>query len=173
MSGVDTRQINRDSLFLVADVRREGDTHGTRVRVRNLSAGGMMAEGDLVVVRGSRVTVDLKNVGPVEGNVAWVQSNRCGIAFARPIDPQLPPGSFRDGERIRPRVRIFHPISPQRDPPDRRAEIVHRRRSMPEPAELDRQTPDTLNTLTSTWMALFRVLVKQTTSFALVSSVTT
>lgn len=43
-----------------------------------------------------------------------------------PIDLQLPPGSFRHGGRIRPRVRIFHPISPHQHPPDRRAEIVHR-----------------------------------------------
>ena len=118
MSGVDTRQINRDSLFLVADVRREGDTHGTRVRVRNLSAGGMMAEGDLVVVRGSRVTVDLKNVGPVEGNVAWVQSNRCGIAFARPIDPQLPRPSVGNGDLTTPRFVRPATVAPVHAPRD-------------------------------------------------------
>lgn len=89
MAGVDTRNIDRDSLFLLAEVRLEGaaDTH--RVKVRNLSPGGMMAEGAVPgVVRGSLLTVTLRNVGPVDGSVAWVQDNRFGIAFAREVDPK-------------------------------------------------------------------------------------
>ncbi|AKQ41231.1 hypothetical protein CP97_02990 [Aurantiacibacter atlanticus] len=89
MSNVDTRQVGRDSLFLLAQVRLDGQDTNARVKVRNLSAGGMMAEGDLKVVRGVRVEVELRNIGWVEGTVAWKQGNRFGIAFIDEIDPKL------------------------------------------------------------------------------------
>ena len=103
MSGVDTRHINRDSLFLMAEVRVEGDSAGHRVKVRNLSAGGMMAEGDVSVTRGARVTVELRNVSGVEGSVAWVQDNRFGVAFAREIDPKAPRTAVGNGDLATPR----------------------------------------------------------------------
>ena len=103
MSGVDTRQINRDSLFLMADVRLEGDSACHRVKVRNLSAGGLMAEGDMTVMRGARVTVELRNVPAVDGSVAWVQDNRFGIAFAQEIDPRAPRTAVGKGELVSPR----------------------------------------------------------------------
>ena len=87
MSNVDTRQVNRDSLFLLAQVRVDGQDEAFRVKVRNLSAGGMMAEGEAKVARGALVMVELRNVGWVEGSVAWVQDNRFGIAFVDEVDP--------------------------------------------------------------------------------------
>lgn len=87
MSNVDTRQVNRDSLFLLAQLRVDGQDSVHRVKVRNLSAGGMMAEGDAKVVRGSLVRVELRNIGWVDGSVAWKQDNRFGIAFVDEIDP--------------------------------------------------------------------------------------
>lgn len=89
MSNVETRQIERDSLLLLADVRIDGGSTSHRVKVRNLSAGGMMAEGDLRATRGALVTVELRNLGEVQGSVAWVQDNRFGIAFAEEIDPKV------------------------------------------------------------------------------------
>lgn len=90
MSNVDTRQVKRDSLFLLAQVRVDGADQAYRVKVRNLSAGGMMAEtGDMRVMRGTPVTVELRNIGEVQGSIAWVQGDRFGIAFAQEIDPQL------------------------------------------------------------------------------------
>lgn len=89
MSNVDTRQVNRDSLFLLAQLRVDGQDAVHRVKVRNLSAGGMMAEGDVRVMRGSLVAVDLRNIGWVEGTVAWKQDSRFGIAFVEEIDPRL------------------------------------------------------------------------------------
>jgi hypothetical protein len=103
MSGVDTRHINRDSLFLMAEVRLEGDSTGHRVKVRNLSAAGMMAEGDMQVTRGARVTVELRNVSAVEGSVVWVQDNRFGVAFAREIDPKAPRTAVGNGDLATPR----------------------------------------------------------------------
>ena len=89
MSGVDTRNISRDSLFLMAQLRVEEASDEYRVRVRNLSAGGMMAEGHFAVERGANVSIELRNIGKVDGVVAWVQDGRCGIAFAREIEPKL------------------------------------------------------------------------------------
>lgn len=89
MSSVDTRHISRDSLFLLAQVRLAGMSSEFRVKVRNLSAGGMMAEGDVPVVPGSRVKILLRNIGWIDGGVAWVQDNRFGIAFDNEINPKL------------------------------------------------------------------------------------
>ncbi|MGB3377989.1 PilZ domain-containing protein [Allopontixanthobacter sediminis] len=89
MSSVDTRNIARDSLFLLAEMRLAGIATEFRVKVRNLSAGGMMAEGNVPVVPGNRLKVHLRNVGWIDGGVAWVQDNRFGIAFDNEINHKL------------------------------------------------------------------------------------
>lgn len=89
MGQVETRQIERDSLLLMAAVRVDRGGPGHRVKVRNLSPGGMMAEGEVRVCRGAPVTVELRNIGEVAGSVAWIQGNRFGVAFAEEIDPKL------------------------------------------------------------------------------------
>jgi hypothetical protein len=89
MSGNENRQIARDSLFLMADLRVEGLAGEHRIKVRNLSEGGMMGEGAVRVLRGSMLEVNVRNIGWVKGSVAWVHENRFGIAFAEPIDPRL------------------------------------------------------------------------------------
>ena len=100
MSHVDTRQLSRDSLFVMARIKVDGDISGAehRVKVRNLSAAGMMAEGDVKVDRGALVSVELRNLGWVEGTVAWVQGNRFGIAFAGDVDHKRVRGPARPGE---------------------------------------------------------------------------
>ncbi|MEP3422797.1 MAG: PilZ domain-containing protein [Erythrobacter sp.] len=88
MTGLETRSVSRDSLFLLANVRVEQETEQHRVRVRNLSDGGMMGEGTMRVKRGNRVEVDLRNIGKIDGSVAWVQDQRFGIAFDEEVDSQ-------------------------------------------------------------------------------------
>ncbi len=88
MSVVDTRNISRDSLFLLAEIRLEGASSEFRVKVRNLSTGGMMGEGSVPVVPGNRLKISLRNIGWVDGCVAWVQENRFGIAFDQEINPK-------------------------------------------------------------------------------------
>ena len=89
MSNVDTRQLSRDSLFVMAKIKVEGDSAGAehQIKMRNLSSGGMMAEGDVKVSRGSLISVELRNIGWVDGTVAWKQDDRFGIAFIEEIDP--------------------------------------------------------------------------------------
>ncbi|WP_295531666.1 PilZ domain-containing protein [Novosphingobium sp. Chol11] len=89
VNDVDHRQLGRDSLFLMADLRLAGQDGEHRVKVRNLSAGGMMAEGHVKVARGLKLDINLRNIGWVEGFVAWVQDNRFGIAFAEDIEPKV------------------------------------------------------------------------------------
>lgn len=89
MTGMETRSVARDSLFLLANVQLEQQSDRHRIRVRNLSDGGMMAEGtNIRVQRGHRVMVELRNIGEVKGSVAWVQDDRFGIAFDEEIDSQ-------------------------------------------------------------------------------------
>ena len=99
MSSLETRNVARDSLFLFAELTFEGQPETVKVKVRNLSAGGMMAEGAGVEVnRGDRLSVELRNVGSVKGNVAWVQGTRFGIAFETEIDPKIVRAPVGQGE---------------------------------------------------------------------------
>ncbi len=119
MSAVDTRNISRDSLFLMANLHMEADGMTYRVKVRNLSSGGMMAEDGPPVVRGAKLAIDLKNIGLVEGVVAWVQEDRFGIAFTREIDPKLARSRVEaKGEDSAPRytrTTMYDPNDPNRD----------------------------------------------------------
>lgn len=94
------RQIARDSLFVLADLRVDGLEGEHRIRVRNLSAGGLMAEGSFNVRRGQMVWTNVRNIGWVEGSVAWVQDSRFGIAFRDEIDPRIARASPVVGEGV-------------------------------------------------------------------------
>jgi hypothetical protein len=89
MNGNESRQIARDSLFLMADLRGDGLEGEHRIKVRNLSAGGMMGDGPVRVQRGAVVEVLLRNIGWVEGSIAWVHNERFGVAFREEIDPKV------------------------------------------------------------------------------------
>ncbi|OYX47151.1 MAG: PilZ domain-containing protein [Sphingomonas sp. 32-66-10] len=81
------RNAVRDSLFLAATLRIEGTE--VSVRVRNISAGGLMAEYGDPVDSGMPVEINVRGVGWTRGHVAWSAEGRIGIAFDRPIDPLL------------------------------------------------------------------------------------
>jgi len=88
-SGQPKRELDRDSLFLQARLKFvDGDDCG-EVRIRNLSAGGLMAEAPVRAKRGDKVELELRNIGDVTGYVAWVAQGRFGVAFDYPIDPKL------------------------------------------------------------------------------------
>lgn len=117
VADIDHRQLARDSLFLMAEVRLVGSEAQYRVKVRNLSAGGMMAEGPMTVQRGSQIEVNLRNIGWVQGVVAWIQDNRFGIALINEIDPKLARAPLVAGEGtprfVKPPIS-FHGIGPLR-----------------------------------------------------------
>lgn len=115
MTGVETRSVARDSLFLLADIRVEQSADTYRVRVRNLSDGGMMGEGQLRVQRGHRLSIELRNIGMIGGTVAWVQDNRFGVAFDEEIDSQKARRPLQGPED--PAAAVVKPSWAHRAPP--------------------------------------------------------
>ena len=113
MADDDHRHISRDSLFLMAEMRVPGQDVPIRVKVRNLSAGGMMAEGTIGAARGTLVEVNIRNVGWVEGAIAWIQGDRCGIAFSEDIDPMIARAPVTVGEGtprfVKPAINFTEP----------------------------------------------------------------
>ncbi|MCP3733747.1 PilZ domain-containing protein [Sphingomonas sp. RP10(2022)] len=82
------RSRSRDSLFLMAQLRFDGEGTTREVRVRNLSEGGLMVDCDRVKDPGTAVTLDVRGLGEIAGRVAWCTEGRIGIALDRPIDPK-------------------------------------------------------------------------------------
>lgn len=82
----DARNLARENLFLLADLWIESEAESHRIKVRNLSAGGMMGEGRVPVVRGHRIRVSLAGAGETIGTIAWVQETRFGVAFDSEVD---------------------------------------------------------------------------------------
>lgn len=76
----------RDSLFLAAQLT-VGSLPSEQVRVRNLSAGGLMAEYPSAIAAGTPVKVELRGIGRIGGQIAWATDGRIGIAFDDQIDP--------------------------------------------------------------------------------------
>lgn len=94
---VTSRTTNRDSLFLSAALSIAGDAP-VQVRVRNLSAGGLMVEFGAPLAPGTAVTIELRGIGKVDGEVAWSAEGRIGVALLRQIDPKkarMPVGKSR------------------------------------------------------------------------------
>lgn len=83
-----SRGADRDSLFMQASLTIPGQPAAVIVRVRNLSAGGMLAESPVRVEQGATIEVDLRNVGAVPGRIVWVGEGKFGIAFDRQVNPQ-------------------------------------------------------------------------------------
>jgi PilZ domain len=82
------RGLDRDSLLLKAVLRFPRTKDEGEVRIRNLSAGGLMAEAPLRIARGEIVEIHLRSIGWISGHVAWVTEGRLGIAFDHPINPK-------------------------------------------------------------------------------------
>lgn len=82
------RSAPRDSMFLMAAVRRPGGAD-VQVKVRNLSSGGMMAESPVNFSRGDAIEADLRGIGLVTGKIAWTAGGRIGVQFDAPVDPRL------------------------------------------------------------------------------------
>lgn len=82
------REAARDSLLLIATVKRVGDGAEYNVRVRDLSAGGMKADCPAALNAGDDVTIAMRGIPIVGGRVAWSESGRIGVAFDSEIDPR-------------------------------------------------------------------------------------
>lgn len=83
------RGMKRDSMFLKASLYLRRTDHRFDIVVRNISAGGMLADTPQELDNGDLVTVTLRKVGEVPGRVVWSQGNRFGVAFDVAIEPQM------------------------------------------------------------------------------------
>lgn len=82
------RGTRRDSMFLKARIEVERLATPVDIVVRNVSAGGLLADSTMTLALGDVVRVELRRVGMVPGRVVWVQPGRFGVAFDVTIDPQ-------------------------------------------------------------------------------------
>lgn len=81
----DKRDTKRQRLMLTA---RMIDAHGeTEVHLLNVSRHGAKLDADLPPVRDQQVTL-VYHEFRVDARVAWVEGNRFGLAFDRPIDEE-------------------------------------------------------------------------------------
>jgi hypothetical protein len=104
----------RDSMFLQAMMLVVGEKQPIQVRVRNLSAGGLMGDCSLPLAQGQEVEFEIRNIGVVPGRIAWADGQRIGVAFDLAIDPQLarkPVGTKATDSRLvpRPSIRVRRP----------------------------------------------------------------
>lgn len=79
----------RESMFLGARFRVPPAPAPIEGRVRNISAGGLMAELPRDLPTGTPVEVEVRGLGWIAGRVAWAAHGRLGIAFDEPVNPQL------------------------------------------------------------------------------------
>jgi hypothetical protein len=96
---------SRDSMFLQAMMQVAGENHSIQVRIRNLSAGGLMGDCSLPLPQGQEVSFEIRNIGTVPGRIAWADGQRIGVAFDMAIDPQLarkPVGTKASDSRLVP-----------------------------------------------------------------------
>lgn len=88
MTATDQRLDPRDRIMLLAQLRVEGQAEVYAIRVRDLSAGGLRAHFPGRVLGQTKVFVEIRNLGWVEGRVVWQDATTIGVRFAEPIDPE-------------------------------------------------------------------------------------
>jgi PilZ domain len=110
------RGTNRDSLLLKAILRFPSTQEEREVRIRNLSAGGLMAEVPVRVTRGESVEINLRSIGWITGHVAWITEGRIGIAFDHPINPKDARKPTGSGELDIPPYlkKLNNPVAPNK-----------------------------------------------------------
>lgn len=82
------RAAKRDSLFLLTELFNENGASIASARVRNLSATGLMAECDRLLVEGDRVRLTLHGTGEIGATISWARDGRLGLVFDHSIDPK-------------------------------------------------------------------------------------
>jgi hypothetical protein len=88
VDAVALRGTKRDSMFVKAVLNLKRTGHDVDVVIRNISAGGMLADSPQTFEIGDVAVVTLRKVGAVPGRIVWVQAGRFGMAFDVAIDPQ-------------------------------------------------------------------------------------
>jgi hypothetical protein len=99
--GETRRAARRHNFMIRVTVSCEGADHAGRVR--DLSPHGSKIELDAQpeepLARGQAVTVELRGVGRIRGEIVWRRAHWYGVRFARTIDPQLALRPVGKGQR--------------------------------------------------------------------------
>jgi hypothetical protein len=74
----------RQALLKLANIQWNGMQF--QVRIRNISTGGAMVEGDRTLPLGSNVQLDLPEAGSLGAEVRWAESRRMGLQFDEQLD---------------------------------------------------------------------------------------
>jgi hypothetical protein len=88
LTAPEQRASRRDRILLLARLRVHGDEDIHAIRIRDLSADGLRAQCTGLVIANRRVEIEIRNLGWVEGRVAWHNEEYIGVRFAKPIDPE-------------------------------------------------------------------------------------
>ena len=88
MSAAEQRTSPRDRILLLGKLRVAGEAEIYAVRIRDLSASGMRAQFSGRPLGHTKVAVEIRNLGWVEGHIAWQNADMIGVRFAEPIDPE-------------------------------------------------------------------------------------
>jgi hypothetical protein len=96
------RRRPRDSMLLMGSIKAYGDVSRLKqpIRIRNLSATGLMADSQAAFDLGCLVEVEMRGIGAITGEVVWIRQNRMGITFSAPIDPKLARKPVPQGENF-------------------------------------------------------------------------
>ena len=74
----------RQGLLKLANIQWNGMHF--QVRVRNISTGGAMVEGDRILPVGASVQLDLPECGSLGAEVRWAEARRMGLQFDEQFD---------------------------------------------------------------------------------------
>lgn len=77
------RQAQRAPVMLTAKLEFAGATQ--QVRLRNLSTGGALVEGDWLPATGS-IVLFMRNDLKIQARVAWLEGKYAGVAFESPLE---------------------------------------------------------------------------------------
>ncbi len=77
----------RYAVVLSAQVLPEGAENTVSVRICNISAGGLMAIVPPHVTLSGQVSIMIRHMGTLRGDIVWAQKDRIGIRFETEIDP--------------------------------------------------------------------------------------
>ena len=102
--GASKRRRPRDSMLVMGTIRAFGDVARSKnpIRIRNLSATGLMADSQAAYDLGCLVEVEMRGIGAVSWEVVWIRQNRMGITFAKVVDPKLARMPLQKGATFEP-----------------------------------------------------------------------
>jgi hypothetical protein len=99
----------RFSVMVKGKLFNDDYPEGLLLRILNISEGGIMAVIPYGVRVYSNVVIELRNLPPISGRIAWSNKDRIGVAFDERIDLDL---FFGRTQGTEPSMQEVHRLSP-------------------------------------------------------------